>query len=200
MLKIKTLQLGKPFGGWAFPVGKFRKPCEMSNSRTLSASRVRTGWVSKLRLGLLLLLLPILKGRDCDEGRGAEKQIPPKTMQHASWQAERQTSTNFACKQREEQQRPKWRNKKKKTKNKNGGGHKGKFPFIRLVANVQKIKCKKFKWIFVQPNSSRLLCILCFVCWSDNKIQNFSRSNRATWSGDFGGCRMAGHKSANQRC
>lgn len=168
MLKIKTLQLGKPFGGWAFPVGKFRKPCEMSNSRTLSASRVRTGWVSKLRLGLLLLLLPfvvdaILKGRDCCEGRGAENKsrLKPCNMRAdkpKGRQAQISRANNAKSNSGQNGET------KKKTKNKNGGGHKGKFPFIRLVANVQKIKCKKFKWIFVQPNSSRLLCILCFVC------------------------------------
>lgn len=125
--------------------------------------------VSKLRLRQLLPLCSCRWGSERDRvrerERGSAQQIPPKTMQHASWQAVRQTSANFACKQEQD------------------------FYFFlssfflrfsrsHRVANVQKIKCKKFKWIFVlKPLFCYFLCyfFLTFcvcvrVCWSDNKI------------------------------
>lgn len=125
---------------------------------------------------------------------GGAQQIPPKTMQHASWQAVRQTSANFACKQEQDFY----------------------FLFFSLlfsfffhshrVANVQKIKCKKFKWIFVlQPLFCYFLCYffwvpLCVcvcVCWSDNKILRRTDNSWTAgedWAGDMGkgrGCKSA---------
>lgn len=125
---------------------------------------------------------------------GGAQQIPPKTMQHASWQAVRQTSANFACKQEQD------------------------FYFLcfslfhfgfffvhsHRVANVQKIKCKKFKWIFVlQPLFCYFLCYflclsvcVCLLKWQQNPAPYWQQLDKQARIGQGAGEREWG---ANQR-